>query len=113
MTDQDNSTDQAEAVERGPAPTAWPELPEEGMLEKILKIVIDEGKVDPEAVWAEATLESLGLISIDVISILMGIEEEFDVYLPMSEELSTARNLAELIEVMVAQMRPDELKTVS
>jgi acyl carrier protein len=112
MTDTENTPETPVEVERGPAPTEWPTLPEEGMLDRIIKIIIDEGKVDPEAVGPEATLETLGLISIDVISILMGIEEEFDVYLPMTEELSTARNLAELIEVMVAQMQPDELKSV-
>ncbi|MCB1404704.1 MAG: hypothetical protein KDK01_00185 [Rhodobacteraceae bacterium] len=97
---------------RPPAPTTWPTLPEEGMLDTILKIIADEGKVDAADVVPEATLETLGLISIDVISILMGIEEQFDVYLPMSDELSSARNLAELIEVMVAQMQPDELKSI-
>lgn len=112
MTDSDNSMDTPAEIERGPAPTEWPVLPEEGMLEKILKIIVDEGKVEADKVGPEATLETLGLISIDVISILMGIEEEFDVYLPMSEELSSARNLAELIEVMVAQMRPDDLKNI-
>ena len=114
MTTQntDASNDLLVEIDRGPAPTAWPTLPEDGMLETILKIIADEGKVDAAAVVPDATLESLGLISIDVISILMGIEEQFDVYLPMSDELSSARNLAELIEVMVAQMRPDELKSI-
>lgn len=112
MTDSDVNMAPPAEPERGPAPTEWPVLPEEGMLDRILKIVVDEGKVEADAVQPVATLESLGLISIDVISILMGIEEEFDVYLPMSEELSSARNLAELIAVMVALMRPDELKSI-
>lgn len=108
----DNIMDTPAEIERGPAPTTWPTLQDEGMLDTILKIIADEGKVDAAEVVPEATLETLGLISIDVISILMGIEEQFDVYLPMSDELSSARNLAELIGVMVAQMRPDELKSI-
>lgn len=112
MTDAEEPMDTSASDERASAPTTWPTLADEGMLEKILKIIADEGKVDPAEVVPEATLETLGLISIDVISILMGIEEQFDVYLPMSDELSSARNLAELIEAMVAQMRPDELKNI-
>lgn len=112
INDGEDSTGISAGVERGPAPTVWPTLAEDGMLEKILQIIADEGKVDAKDVVPEATLETLGLISIDVISILMGIEEQFDVYLPMSDELSSARNLAELIEAMVAQMKPDELKNI-
>ncbi len=97
---------------RLPAPTTWPALSEEGMLDEIIAIIVEEGKVAPEAVVPEATLESLGLVSIDVLSILMGVEEKFNVYLPMSEDLSSARNLAELIEVIAAQMRPDELQNI-
>jgi acyl carrier protein len=112
MTDTEHTPEPDTEIDRGPAPTEWPALPEEGMLDKIIAIIVEEGKVDAAAVTPEATLETLGLISIDVISILMGIEEEFDVYLPMTEDLASARNLAELIDVMVSQMQPDDLKSL-
>ncbi len=112
MSDEKPVDVASETIERGPAPTEWPELPEDGMLDRILKIVVEEGKVDAAMVSPDATLESLGLVSVDVVSILMGIEEEFDAYVPMTEDLSTARNMSELISVLVNQMRPDDLKDV-
>lgn len=94
-------------------PTSWPDLPEPGMLERILKIIADEGKIDSASITPDATLDSLGLLSIDVVSILMGIEEEFDAYIPMSADLQAAENLHDLIKIIVAQMAPDELKSLT
>jgi acyl carrier protein len=101
------------AAERPAPPTEWPEMSEPDMLERILKIVVEEGKIDADLVAPAATLESLGLMSIDVVSILMGLEEEFDAYIPMTEDLSSARNLSELITVVLEQMRPDELQALT
>ena len=107
-------TDEPVIVPERPAPpTEWPEMTEPDMLERILKIVVDEGKIDATLVAPAATLESLGLMSIDVIAILMGLEEEFDAYIPMTEDLSAARNLSELISVVLQQMRPDELQALT
>lgn len=86
----------------------WPTLPEPDMLNKLIKIIVDEGMVDPKDVKPEATLEGLGLTSIDVVNILMGVEEEFDVYVPMAEDLSSVRNLSDMIRVVVEQMYSDE-----
>ncbi len=97
---------------RAPARTTWPDLPEDGLLEQLVQIIAEEGKVAPELVVPEATLESLDLASIDVVSILMGVEEKLNVYLPMSDDLTSARNLAELVEAIVTQMRPDELQSI-
>ena len=106
------ATNQLSQAEGAAAPTSWPDLPEDGLLERLVQIIVKEGKVAPELVVPEATLESLGLASIDVVSILMGVEEELNVYLPMSDELTSARNLAELVEAIVTQMQPDELQNI-
>lgn len=101
------------APERPAPPMEWPETVETEKLDQILKIVAEEGQIDSDLIAPDATLESLGLTSIDVISILMGLEEEFDAYIPMTEDLSAARNLSELITVLLDQMRPDELSAIS
>lgn len=80
-----------------PLPTDWPELTDPALLEKIIDIIAKEGPIDRGLITPEATLESLGLASMDVVSILMGIEEQLDVYLPMDSSLSSARNLSEFI----------------
>lgn len=78
-------------------PAAWPELKNPEKLDQILDIIAEEGKVDREKITPDATLESLGLESMDVVMILMGVEDKLGTYLPMDAELSSARNLGELI----------------
>jgi acyl carrier protein len=60
--------------------------------------------VDREAIVPTATIESLGLDSIEVVMILNGVEEKFDVYIPMDGEITEARNLAELVSIMAKQV---------
>ncbi|MBU1175981.1 MAG: acyl carrier protein [Alphaproteobacteria bacterium] len=87
MTDQDSN----------PAPANWPTLKNPEKLDQILDIIAEEGGIEREKITPDATLETLGLESMDVVMILMGIEDKLDAYLPMDTELSSARNLAELI----------------
>lgn len=88
-------------------PTEWPDLPEPGMLDRIIGIIAKEAVIAPELITPASTLETLGLVSIDVVNILMGVEEEFDLYVPMSNELQEVRNLHDLIKVVAEQMARD------
>lgn len=85
-------------------PTSWPILPEPGMLDRIIAIIAKEAVIAPELIKPDSTLDTLGLVSIDVVNILMGVEEEFDTYVPMSNELQEVRNLHDLIKVVAEQM---------
>ena len=78
----------------------WPELSSPGRLQQIIDIIIEEGMVDPSKVTPDATLESMGMESMDVVMILMGVEEKLDIYLPMSNDLSSAKNMAEFVEAI-------------
>jgi acyl carrier protein len=80
-----------------PPPTEWPKLGDPTHLERILSVIATEAKIDPALVTPEATLETLGIQSMDVVMILMAIEEQLDAYIPMSAELSAARNLSEFV----------------
>jgi acyl carrier protein len=53
--------------------------------------MVDRGKL-----VSDATLESLGMSSMDVVQILLGIENEFGVYIPVNDDIAASRNLAEL-----------------
>ena len=79
------------------ATASWPELRNPEQLDKILDIIAVEGGIDRDRIMPDATRETLGLQSMDVVSILMGIEDKLDAYLPMDADMSVARNLAELI----------------
>ena len=78
----------------------WPELSSPERLQQIIDIIAEDGAVDPSQVTPDATLESMGMESMDVVMILMGVEEKLDVYLPMSNDLSSAKNMAEFVEAI-------------
>ena len=80
-----------------PLPTSWPDFDEPEKLERIIDIIAEEGEVDRDKITPEATLETLGIESMDVVMILMGIEDKLDTYLPMDAELAAARNLSEFV----------------
>ena len=76
---------------------AWPVLDPPERLEQIITIIAEDGAVDRELIKPDATLETMGLESMDVVMILMGVEEKLDIYLPMNNDLSSARNMAEFV----------------
>lgn len=84
-------------VAEQPMPTEWPELDSPERLERIIDIIAEDGAVDRGLITPEATLETLGLESMDVVMILMGAEEKLNIYLPMDNDLSSARNMAEFV----------------
>ena len=45
----------------------------------------------------DATLKSLGIKSMDVVMILVGIEEEFQIYIPADESLSHISDVKGLV----------------
>lgn len=80
-----------------PPATEWPKDIDAAVLEKITAIIAEEGMVERSAIVPEATLESLGLESVDVVMILMAVEEKLGTYVPIDNELASARNLSEFI----------------
>jgi acyl carrier protein len=98
-----------------PAPPAeWPVLDDPTRLQRMLDVIAREGNLDPSKITPTATLETLGLASMEVVTILTGIEEELDVYIPMDAELSSAGNLAELVGSIARAITnaPDRAKAV-
>jgi acyl carrier protein len=68
--------------------------------DRILNVIARGGHIDRSLLVPEATLETLGLGSIDVVEILMTLEEEFGVYVPIGEEISKAENVEQLVAVI-------------
>jgi len=90
--------------DRGPLPTQWPDFADRALLDKIIDVIVEEGMVDRENIVPTATIETLGLDSIEVVMILNGVEEKFEVYIPMDGEITEARNLAELVGILAKQV---------
>ncbi|HUO53941.1 MAG TPA: acyl carrier protein [Rhodoblastus sp.] len=70
------------------------------MIDQILDVIAAEGMVPREKLQDDATIESLGLKSIDLVMILTAIEEKFDVYIPMDGSFQEAKDLKGLVEAI-------------
>ncbi len=70
-------------------------------LTKLKNIIAEVLNVDPEEVKPETTfVDDLGADSLDILQIIMGIEEEFDIEVPaeVAEEIKTVEAAVELIK---------------
>ena len=71
---------------------------------QIIEIIVKEGLVDREKATLDATIESLGLKSIDIVIVLTAIEEKFDIYIPMDGPFHEAKNVGDLIDAIAAHI---------
>lgn len=70
-------------------------------LERVKKVVVDRLKVSEDEVSANASfIEDLGADSLDVVDLVMGLEEEFDVEIPDedAEKIQTVGQAVEYID---------------
>lgn len=68
----------------------------------ILDVVAQEALVDKSKLTSEATLESLGIASLDIISIVFALEDRFGVVLEQSE-FEDIRTVSALVDLIVAK----------
>jgi acyl carrier protein len=71
---------------------------------EILEVILAEGGVDRTRLTPDATLETLGLASIDLVMALMTIEEKFGVYIPLDNELTEAKNLEDFVDSVAGRI---------
>jgi acyl carrier protein len=74
------------------------------MVNEILDVIATEGMISREKLQDDATIESLGLKSIDIVMILTAIEERFDVYIPMDGSFQDAKDLKGLVDAISAHI---------
>ena len=66
--------------------------------EKLRKIIVEVLNVDENEVTMESTfIDDLGADSLDVLQIIMGLEEEFDIEIP-NEEAEKIVTVADAVE---------------
>ena len=85
---------------------------------RILDIMAKETLVDRDRLVPEATIEELGIASLDVVQTMFAIEEEFDIQIPVAGqggglEFATVKSLVDhvilvLDEIADAPDRPRE-----
>lgn len=74
--------------------------------DKIFDIFAKEANLDRESLTMDAKLEELDIESLDMVQILFGIEEAFDVYVPQDDDsfkLETMRDVVEGVKNLMAQ----------
>jgi acyl carrier protein len=76
--------------------------------ERIMQIVAKEGAVELDSIKPEAKLSDTQLVSADLIMVLMAIEEEFDVYVPVDGPLSEAETVGDVIDVIVEHIKSQQ-----
>ncbi len=77
----------------------------DGLEDRILEVIAREGMVERDRLSPEATLEELGIQSVDVVQILMGLEDEFGVYVSVDGPLAQSRNVGELVSALSELIR--------
>jgi acyl carrier protein len=68
--------------------------------DRLLAIIGKIKKKSPGEIDLSAEVSQLNIDSLDVVEMLMNIEEEFQMYLPVSEELSKIKTVGDLIDTL-------------
>ncbi len=79
-------------------------------LQKLQMILVKKYSLAENSVTPEASLESLGLDSLDAIETLFDVEDVFDIRVPQdrganSKKLTTVQDILDLIDGLVAEQR--------
>ncbi len=73
-------------------------------VERIKKLFLENFDFDEERLTPEATIESLGLDSLDKIEFMFALEKEFDIKIPDREvKLNSIRDMVVVIERLSAE----------
>ena len=71
----------------------------EEIQESVRTTLIEEFKVDPDAISPEATFKRMGLDSLDMVSMAMSLEDRLGVELP-DEELVGIESLGQALDLL-------------
>jgi acyl carrier protein len=69
--------------------------------ERVKKVLVDQLDVSPDEITPAASIvDDLGADSLDVVEIVMGLEEEFDVEIPDedAEKITTVQQIIDYVE---------------
>jgi acyl carrier protein len=80
-------------------------MTDEEIREKIFDIMAKEARIDRGTLTLETKLEDLKIESLDMVQILFGIEDAFDVYVPQDEQnfkLATLKDVVDGVTRLVA-----------
>jgi acyl carrier protein len=71
---------------------------DEEIREKVLLIVATHARRDPASLTPDTTFDELRMESLDIVQILFGIEDTFDVYVPTENQQLRSATLGHLCD---------------
>jgi acyl carrier protein len=73
----------------------------ETMTDVLRRVIAKQANLDPLVITPEAVLSELGVTSLDLVEIIMTIEDEYDVTIPVDavEAWNSYKTVANLIEL--------------
>ncbi len=72
-------------------------MTDEEIQERVFDIFSKEAQLDRGSLTAESVLQDLNIESLDMVQILFGIEETFEVYVPQ-EEVENLKTMGDVID---------------
>ncbi|MDD2454446.1 MAG: acyl carrier protein [Synergistaceae bacterium] len=83
-------------------------MKKEEMLARLKEIIIDRLDVEEDQIVPEASfVEDLGADSLDIVELIMGIEEEFDIEIP-DEDAEKLTSVGEAMNYTLAKLGVEE-----
>ena len=83
-------------------------MKKEEMLSRLKEIIIDRLDVEEDQIVPEASfVEDLGADSLDIVELIMGIEEEFDIEIP-DEDAEKLTSVGEAMNYTLAKLGVEE-----
>ena len=79
---------------------------DEEIQSKIFDIFAKEARLDRDSLSLDQNLEDLNIESLDMVQILFGIEDTFDVYVPQDDDsfkLETMRDVVDGVKQLIAE----------
>ncbi len=83
-------------------------MKKEEVLSRLKEIIVDRLGVEEDLIVQEATfVEDLGADSLDIVELIMGIEEEFDIEIP-DEDAEKLTSVGEAMNYTLSKIGVDE-----
>lgn len=68
------------------------------VLEKVKEIISEKINCEPDTITGETKFADLGIDSLDVTELVMGIEDEFNIELEMDASMTSVSDLIKAVE---------------
>jgi acyl carrier protein len=75
--------------------------------DELIDLIVEEALIDREKVVREATLETIGLDSVDMVSVVFAVEEKYGVEIPENafEKVDNLGQMLDILEALIEQKK--------